>query len=102
MHILDLYTHRALKRAFRRKLQYDFPKMRGGRRPFGIFPNIHPFWYRHPSLVALQSPEDLGRPPMKKYELRRTETETKKDKNMKRQYTTQDSKRFQTKSNELR
>ena len=25
--------------------------MRGGRRPFGIFPNIHPIWYSHPSLI---------------------------------------------------
>ena len=22
----------------------------GGQRAFGIFPKIHPFWYRHPSL----------------------------------------------------
>ena len=31
---------------FRKKLQYDFPKMRGGgdQRPFGTFPKINPFW----------------------------------------------------------
>ena len=31
---------------FGKKLQYDFPKMRGGggQRPFGTFPKIHPFW----------------------------------------------------------
>ena len=23
--------------------QHDFPKMRGGQRPFGTFPKIHPF-----------------------------------------------------------
>ena len=38
------------KRGFAEKLQYKLPKMRGGQRPFGIFPKIHPFWYRHPSL----------------------------------------------------
>ena len=27
--------------------------MRGGERPFGIFPKIHPFRYRHPSLIHL-------------------------------------------------
>ena len=37
---------------FEKKLQYDFPKMRGGegQRPFGIFPKIHLYWYCHPSL----------------------------------------------------
>ena len=47
------HLYRALKGAFqKKKLHYDFPKMRGvgGQRPFGIFPKIHPFWYRHPSL----------------------------------------------------
>ena len=31
---------------FRKKLQHNFPKMRGGggQRPFGTFPKIHPFW----------------------------------------------------------
>ena len=31
---------------FRKNLQYNFPKMRGGggQRPFGTFPKIHPFW----------------------------------------------------------
>ena len=29
-----------------KNLQYDFPKMRGGgRRPFGTFSKIRPFWY---------------------------------------------------------
>ena len=43
---------------FRKKMQYDFPKMKGwggagggGQRPLGIFPKIHPFWHRHPSLT---------------------------------------------------
>ena len=35
-----------------RKAQYDFPKMRGGQRPFGTFQKIHQFWRRHPSLIA--------------------------------------------------
>ena len=28
-------------------------------RPFGIFPKIHQFWYRHPSLIAcdIKTPE---------------------------------------------
>ena len=31
---------------FGKKLQYNFPKMRGvgGQTPFGTFPKIHPFW----------------------------------------------------------
>ena len=30
---------------FRKNLQHNFPKMRGGgQRPFGTFPKIHPFW----------------------------------------------------------
>ena len=34
-----------------KKLQHDFPKMRGGRqRLFGTFPKIHPFWRHYPSL----------------------------------------------------
>ena len=33
-----------------KKLQYDFPKMRGGQRPFGTFPKIHPFWSCQASL----------------------------------------------------
>ena len=33
-----------------RNPQYDFPKMRGGQRPFGTFPKIHPFWWHHLSL----------------------------------------------------
>ena len=51
LHILDLYT--GLSRVlFKKKVQYYFPKMRGGgQRPFGIFPKFHPFWYRHPSLI---------------------------------------------------
>ena len=27
-----------------KKLQHNFPKMKGGRRPFGILPKIHPIW----------------------------------------------------------
>ena len=27
----------------------------GGQRPFGIFPKIHPFWLRHPSLMFINS-----------------------------------------------
>ena len=42
LHIFD--------RIHNKKLQYNFPKMRGGRRPFGIFPKIHPIWRSHPSL----------------------------------------------------
>ena len=29
---------------FRKKLQHDFPKMRGGQRPFGTFAKIHLFY----------------------------------------------------------
>ena len=49
--ILGLYTG-LYSGVFGKKLQFDFPKMRGGgdQRPFGIFPKIRPFWYRHPSL----------------------------------------------------
>ena len=25
----------------------------GGQRPFGTFPKIHPFWWRHPSLSTI-------------------------------------------------
>ena len=32
-----------------RNPQYNFPKMRGGQRPFGTFPKIHPFWWRQPT-----------------------------------------------------
>ena len=36
---------------FRKKLQHNFPKMRGGgQRPFGTFPKIHPFWKGSASL----------------------------------------------------
>ena len=44
--------HRALNRAYlETKLQYDFPKLRGGGQwPFGIFPKMHPFWCRQRSL----------------------------------------------------
>ena len=31
-------------------MKYDFANMRG-QRPFGTFPKIHPFWYRHSSPV---------------------------------------------------
>ena len=43
--ILGLYTG-LYGGFFGKKLQFDFPKMRGGgdQRPFGIFPKIHPFW----------------------------------------------------------
>ena len=46
---------------FGKKLQYDFPKMRGGgQRPFGNSPKIHAFWYCHLSL----STEDALRIPL--------------------------------------
>ena len=35
---------------FRKKLQHNLPKMRGGQRPFGTFPKIHPFWKGSASL----------------------------------------------------
>ena len=41
---------------FRKKLQHNFPKMRGGaggQRPFGTFPKIHPFWKGNASLTAI-------------------------------------------------
>ena len=39
---------------FGKKLQHDFPKMRGGdQRPFGTFPKIHPFWRCEASLSLL-------------------------------------------------
>ena len=31
-------------------MQHDLPKMREGQRPFGTYPKIHTFWWRHPSL----------------------------------------------------
>ena len=34
--------------------QHDFPKMRGAG-PFGTFPKIHPFWWRHLSLFVIIS-----------------------------------------------
>ena len=36
---------------YHKNLQHNFPKMRvgGGRRPFEIFPKIHPIWCCHPS-----------------------------------------------------
>ena len=38
--------YRAFFRCFWKVLLYNFPEMggRGGRRPFGIFPKIHPIW----------------------------------------------------------
>ena len=38
--------------SLRKKSQYNFPKkgQRGGQRPFGNFPEIHPFWWRQASL----------------------------------------------------
>ena len=44
--------NRAFGAIFLKTLQHDFPKMSGGggQRPFGTFPKIYPFWYRHPSL----------------------------------------------------
>ena len=40
-----------LKQEFSEKLQYKFPKIRGGgERPFRIVLKIHLFWYCHPSL----------------------------------------------------
>ena len=46
-------SNRAIKYTFpKKKLQHNFPKMRGGQRPFGTFPKIHPFWYRRqPSIL---------------------------------------------------
>ena len=39
---------------FGKKLQHDFPKMRGGGQwSFGIFPKIHPFWRCEASLSLL-------------------------------------------------
>ena len=38
-----------LTRLFERKNATCFPKMRWGQKPFGTFPKVHPFWYRHPS-----------------------------------------------------
>ena len=36
---------------FRKKLQHNFPTMRGGgQRPFETFPKIHPFWKGKASL----------------------------------------------------
>ena len=43
LQILDLKT--GLERENYKKMQHDFPKMRGGgQRQFGTFPKIHPFW----------------------------------------------------------
>ena len=41
---------------FGKNLQHNFPKMRagggrGGQRPFGTFPKIHPFWMGSASLT---------------------------------------------------
>ena len=33
---------------------------RGGRRPFGIFPKIHPIWWPDPSLTFLLSIRNVG------------------------------------------
>ena len=40
---------------FRKKLQYNFPKMSGGggQRPFGTIPKIHPFWKGKASLSEI-------------------------------------------------
>ena len=40
----------AKKRISKKVFDANFPKMRGGRKPFGIFPKIHPIWRSHPSL----------------------------------------------------
>ena len=38
-----------------------FPKMRGGyRRPFRIFPEIHPIWRSYPSLMYITAPRFRG------------------------------------------
>ena len=36
--------------SIKKNVQHNFPKMRAGQRPFGIFPKIQPFWYPDPSL----------------------------------------------------
>ena len=41
--VLDLYKGLFFGH-FPKKMQYNFPKMRGGRRPFGIVLKIHPIW----------------------------------------------------------
>ena len=41
---LDLQTG-LFENAIDKSLQHDFPKMRGGQRPFGTFLKIHPFWW---------------------------------------------------------
>ena len=38
-----------------KNLQHNFPKMRGGQRPFGIFPKNNPIWYRDHSLRPVLS-----------------------------------------------
>ena len=41
---------------FRKKLQHNFPKMRGGgQRPFGTFLKSHPFWKGSASLRVLRN-----------------------------------------------
>ena len=45
---------------FRKKLQHNFPKMRGGgQRPFGTFPKIHPFWMCKASLRSVSNMNSL-------------------------------------------
>ena len=45
---------------FRKNLQHNFPKMRGGgQRPFGTFPKIHPFWKGKASLREIDR-EEVG------------------------------------------
>ena len=46
LQILDLY--KGLEKGFLKKMQYDYSKLRGGHRPCGIFPKIHPFWLAPP------------------------------------------------------
>ena len=49
---MNIRTFVAKLQFLSRNPQYDFPKMRGGggKRPFGTFPKIHPFWSGRPSL----------------------------------------------------
>ena len=35
-----------------KNLQHDFPKLWGGQKAFGTFLKIHPFWWRHLSVIC--------------------------------------------------
>ena len=48
------YYIRYFGHEFQKKLQHNFPKMRGGgQRPFGTFPKIHPLWKGSASLMPV-------------------------------------------------